>query len=125
MRRWLAGGLAAVALIALTACSGNSAERTVTVTSTAPVATAPASTEAESRYPIEIPISGVPETMRRAVTDAGARSDVAVLLAPGIYASRGNGDLGEVEDYISVYGLYIDVKQFERELGYTVGSTCW
>lgn len=35
MRRWLAGGLAVVALIALTGC-GNRAERTVTVTDTAP-----------------------------------------------------------------------------------------
>lgn len=63
--------------------------------------------------------------MRASITAGDARDDVAVELAPHIYASRGTGELGIADDYTHIYGLCVDVSQFERRTGKTFGSDCY
>lgn len=126
MRRFVAGVIVAATIVAA-GCGGSGSSADTAAPAPEPVAeTQPAYnlTGLES-YPREIPMGRVPENMRAMVAAGGARSDVAVLLAPGIYAARGNGPLGDIPDYTAVYGLCVDVNQFTERTGLVVGVTCW
>jgi hypothetical protein len=55
---------------------------------------------------------------------AGVGSRVVVVeVAPGVFASRGQGSLGMVDDYKGVFGLCSDVHPFE--MAHQAGGTCW
>jgi len=128
-RRFVAGVIVA-AVLAAAGCGGGSDGAGTTAgepaTASAVAQTEPAYNLAGlESYPREIPMGRVPENMRAMVAAAGGRADVAVLLAPGIYASRGNGPLGDIPDYTGIYGLCVDVNQFTARTGLVVGSTCW
>lgn len=76
-------------------------------------------------FPREIPTTAIPENMRSHVETAGGRTDVIVEIGPHIYAIRGHGEVGEITDYTTVFGLCVDINQFERRTGLSLGNSCW
>lgn len=128
--KWVAVLIAAT-LVAGAACGGEDdalqadggetapATQAVTTAAVEPTVSVPAG------FPREVPMSQVPEVMRLTLINAGGREEVAVEVAPGIYAARGSGEIGEASDYTSVVGLCADVRQFERVNGFQGGSSCW
>jgi hypothetical protein len=65
----------------------------------------------------------LPDSRVRNAVRSPVAPGVAVQLAPGIYAKRGAGELGVLEDYTGVAGLCADFNQYLRD--HNVGGTCW
>jgi hypothetical protein len=123
MRAWIAG-LAVIAVMAAAGCSGNSAERTATVTETVEVIeeTVVEPAPAAENRPVE-PASG---PFPRVVTTAQVGLPAwaieqmqagspfprkAIEWAPGIY-TRAAEPVGDLADYSTVYGPCPEAKRF-------------
>ncbi len=64
-------------------------------------------------YPREVRVADVPDVaIRGALSATNPEAKVLVELAPGVYALRGDGPLGRVEDYTAVFGNCADVSRF-------------
>jgi hypothetical protein len=107
------GAVAAAALVALVAPAGGEGARA------APAAAAPAA----ATYPREVRVADLPDTtLRRTALAADPPVTVLVELAPGVYADRGAGPLGAVDDYTAVFGRCADVNRYARS--HRVGFAC-
>lgn len=68
---------------------------------------------ASSVYPREVPVSGIADpTLRTAALHASPPVAVLVELAPGVYANRHPGPLGNIDDYTAVFGRCADLDQY-------------
>jgi hypothetical protein len=116
-----ASAIASVLLIVcmdFAGCSNDSGS-TATKTASAPM------NSSSSEYPREVPISSIRDARIRnwaTLSDPTVRTIVEV--ASGVYANRGKGALGSVDDYTSTFGLCADWNRFRREHP-DVGGSCW
>lgn len=93
-----------------------------TSTSAPTTAAATTTTKPPSEYPKEVPVSSIKDSRIRSYFE-DENYTVGVQLAPGIWANRGAGPLGTVDDYGGVVGLCADFHQFEKT--HSVGGSCW
>lgn len=129
MKRCFAALLGAVALLIAAGCGGDdddaqSSAPTTTVTETVTVTAEPAAPTGQD--PKEVPLTAVPEKYWLELGEDRGKT-VAVELAPGVWAERGEGALGELDDYTHVVGSCADVNQYVDVHGTPsrpLGTTC-
>jgi hypothetical protein len=131
---FLLASFACVAL-GLGGCSSNSGEAgsehcgsgAACATSTSTITTTtttlpPTTTTVPPEYPKEVPMAAIdPRFAASLGQDQGKAT--AVLLTPGVYAERGAGALGTLDDYAGYVGACADVKQYAAL--HPGGYSCW
>jgi hypothetical protein len=86
----------------------------------APTAT---TTTAPSPNPREIPIDSIQDQRIRNYFQMNGAS-TAVELAPGVYAEKGQGPVGNAKLYTSIVGLCADVNAYQQAHG-PHSNSCW
>ena len=110
----LLGALAAVAAVAFVAPAGGDSRRTPRSEGSATTSVA---------YPREVRVAALPDSVvRRTALAADPPVTVLVELAPGVYADRGPGALGSLDDYTAVFGDCAAVNRYAQS--HRVGRAC-
>jgi outer membrane receptor protein involved in Fe transport len=119
------GGSSKSAAPSTTASTVAPTPTTLSATTTTPTTTTePPTTTTRPEYPKEVAVSSISdERIRSWATLSNPSIRVVAEVAPGVYASRGQGPLGSVDDYTGVFGLCADTNQFTKT--HSAGATCW
>ena len=74
-------------------------------------------------YPREVRVADLPDSVvRRTALAADPPVTVLVELAPGVYANRGPGPLGTLDDYTAVFGECAAINRYAQS--HRVGRAC-
>jgi len=75
-------------------------------------------------YPRLVRVADVPDAnLRETASQADPPVTVLVELAPGVYANRRPGPIGNLDDYPAVFGRCADVNRYPQS--HRVARTCW
>jgi hypothetical protein len=111
----LLGAIAAVAVVAFVTPAGGGNAR--------PGHRANLTATASVEYPREVRVADLPDSVvRRTALAEHPPVTVLVELAPGVYANRGSGPLGSVDDYTAVFGECASINRYAQS--HRVGRAC-
>lgn len=132
IRAAIAAGALAVAL-GLAGCGSTTPKAvppspsTVTAATTStlpPASTVVVTTTVAPEFPKTVPLTSIGDSRIRSWAKlANPKTGAVAEVAPGVYATLGQGPLGTVADYKGVFGLCADVTPFET--AHQTGGTCW
>jgi hypothetical protein len=110
-------------LVSVVAAAAFLVPATGAATARVPAPTVAARPAAKPVYPREVATAGIADaSLRAAALHATPPVTVLVELAPGVYANRGPGPLGNLDDYPAVFGRCVDVNRYSRS--HRVAAVC-